>query len=199
MNCQTLTLKSPPLSGDNVRAIQVALKGRGYDFGPIDGIFGPLTASAVELFKIYSGIKPVNPTVDLALYYALGVRCLGTTAQTEQLDYNDPLHQSIETAWYNGKKYWAMEFAVPLHLDPERTPVAQEYEIAYRVSIHQEPDLVPLQLNIYDSIPGMAKYSPIWHLNYVIVPESYVPNTLRSAEACLASGYQIISSDRYVN
>jgi len=46
---------SPDIS-DSVKALQIALVGRGYNLGPIDGLYGPLTAGAVKLFKMYSGI-----------------------------------------------------------------------------------------------------------------------------------------------
>jgi len=105
----------------------------------------------------------------------------------------------VETAWYNGKKYWAFGPNVPLPIDLAQTKTDQEYMIAYAVSPHGEPDLVPLQLNIYDSIPGQTAYSPIWHLNYVIVPPNYVANTLRSANQVLSSGYPTIASSRYVH
>ncbi len=199
LTCTTVTLTHPYTQGDNVKAIQIALAGYGYEFGPIDGIFGPLTASAVEMFKQWEGIKPINATVDLAVYYAMGVRCVSTSELTEQLDYNNPMHQVIETAWFNGKKYWAIGPNIPLPINPEETKTAEEYVIVYGVGEEEEPHLVPLQLNIYDSIPGMPQYSPIWHLNYVIVPQDYVPNTLRSAEQVLNSPYQVIPSDRYVN
>ncbi len=199
LTCTPFTLTQPYTQGENVKAVQIALKGWGYDFGPIDGIFGPLTAGAVEMFKRYEGIKPVNPMVDLPIYYALGVRCVSSPDLTEQLDYNNPLAQIVETAWYNGKKHWAFGPNIPLPINPEQPKTAQEYMIAYSVSEHGEPDLVPLQHNIYDSIPGMAKYSPIWHLNYVIVPRDYIPNTYRSADQVLNSGRPIIKSNRYVN
>lgn len=198
LTCRPVKLTYPYTRGDNVKAIQSALKD-GFDFGPIDGIFGPLTAGAVELFKQWRGITPVNPYVDLPIYDALGVRCVSTPELTEQLDYNNPLYQIIETAWFDGKKYWAYGPNIPLPIDPTKTKVAQEYVVAYYVSPHGVAQSVPLQLNIYDSIPGMPEYSPIWHLNYVIVPRDYVPNTLRSAEQALRSGYPIVSSDTYVN
>ncbi len=81
-----------------MKAIQSSLTGHGFDFAPIDGIFGPLTADAVERFKQWRGITPVNPYVDLPIYYALGVRCVSTPELTEQLDYNNPLYQIIDTA-----------------------------------------------------------------------------------------------------
>lgn len=197
--CKTLRLQEPREQGPDVKAVQKALKSQGYEFGPIDGIFGPLTAAAVEMFKSQKGIKPVNSVVDLAVYYALGVRCVSTPQLTEQLDYNNPLTQPVETAWFDGKKYWAIGPNIPLPIDPAKTKIAQEYLVAYSVSPHGYAKLVSLQLSIYDSIPGMPKYSPIWRLNYVIVPRDYVPNSLRSAEQVLSSGYPIVASVHYVD
>ena len=57
-----------------------------------------------------------------------------------------------------------------------------------------EPDRVDGQYNIYDSVPGMEKYSPLWQFNYVIVPRDYEPNRLRSEADCLNSGYEIRQS-----
>ena len=55
------------------------------------------------------------------------------------------------------------------------------------------------QLNIYDTVPGMDRYSPIWQFNYVIVPRDYRPNTLRSERDCLTSGYQVLKSQDFEN
>ena len=62
-----------------------------------------------------------------------------------------------------------------------------------------EPDRVEGQYNIYDSIPGMKKYSPIWQFNYVIVPRKYEANTLKSEADCLKSGYEIKRSNVFEN
>jgi len=70
-----VTLIHPCTRGPNVRALQNALRSGGYDFGPSDGVYGPLTAGAVELFKIQKGIEPWSPHVDLPVYYVLGNRC----------------------------------------------------------------------------------------------------------------------------
>jgi hypothetical protein len=62
-----------------------------------------------------------------------------------------------------------------------------------------EPETIDGQYNIYDSVPGMARYSPIWQFNYVIVPRDYRANTLRSERDCLASGYEIRRSQTFEN
>jgi hypothetical protein len=87
-----------------------------------------------------------------------------------------------------------------LDVDPATVKVAQECQIVYSVELDKdgkldgEPERVDGQYNIYDSVPGMEKYSPLWQFNYVVVPRDYVPNTLRSEQACLRSGYPIRKS-----
>ena len=92
-----------------------------------------------------------------------------------------------------------------LEVDPKRVKVAQEYQLVYAVALdkkgrlRREPDRVEGQYNIYDSIPGMKKYSPIWQFNYVIVPRDYTANTIRSERDCLRSGYEIVRSMVFEN
>jgi hypothetical protein len=122
----------------------------------------------------------------------------------EDVDYNNPYRYKIERVWWDGKIVYASEQG-ELDLDPKKCKVAQEYQIVYKVALdakgtlRREPDRVDGQYNIYDSIPGMKKYSPIWQFNYVIVPRDYVPNTLRSEKDCLRSGYEIVRSMVFEN
>jgi hypothetical protein len=122
----------------------------------------------------------------------------------EDLHYNNPYGYTIERVWFDGRVIFATEQG-EVDVDPKKVKVAQEYQIVYAVKLNakltlaREPDRVPGQLNIYDSIPGMRKYSPIWQFNYVIVPRDYVPNALRSERDCLASGYEILQSRVFEN
>ena len=122
----------------------------------------------------------------------------------EALTYNNPFGQVMERVWFDGKMVFAIDLGT-VTVDPAEVKVAQEYQIVYAVRLNakgtlvREPDRVPGQLNIYDSIPGMKKYSPIWQFNYVIVPRDYVPNALRSERDCLASGYEIRQSRVFEN
>ena len=103
----------------------------------------------------------------------------------EDVDYNNPYRYKIERVWWDGKIVYASEQG-ELDLDPKGR-------------LRREPDRVEGQYNIYDSIPGMKKYSPIWQFNYVIVPRDYTANTLRSEKDCLASGYEIVRSMVFEN
>lgn len=124
----------------------------------------------------------------------------------EDLDYNNPHGHVIERVWWDGHVVFATEQG-ELDVDPERVRVAQEYQIVYSVRLGPdgrlepgtEPERVPGQLNIYDSIPGMPTYSPIWQFNYVVVPRDHVANTLRSERDCLESGYPILKSRTFEN
>lgn len=122
----------------------------------------------------------------------------------EALDYNNPFGQNVEQVWFNGKIVYAVD-AGAVEIDPDLVKVAQEYQVVYAVDLDQqgkpksEPERVPDQLNIYDSVPGMEQYSPIWQFNYVVVPPDYPPNRLRSEADCLNSGYPIVQSQVFEN
>ena len=122
----------------------------------------------------------------------------------EALTYSNPFGQLMERVWFDGKVVFAVDLG-PVALDPRRVRVAQEYQPVYAVELDEngrskgDPDRVEGQLNIYDTVPGMDRYSPIWQFNYVVVPRDYEPNSLRSERDCLASGYEILQSQDFEN
>jgi hypothetical protein len=122
----------------------------------------------------------------------------------ENLTYDNPFGVDIEQVWFDHKVVYAAD-AGEVDIDPSRVKVAQEYQIVFSVELDEqgklkgEPERVPGQLNIYDSVPGMEKYSPIWQFNYVVVPRDFQPNSLRSEGDCLTSGYTIHRSQVFEN
>lgn len=122
----------------------------------------------------------------------------------EAISYSNVFGQAIEQVWFDGKVVYALD-AGEVDIDPARVKVAQEYQVVYAVDLDErlkkraEPERPARQLNIYDSVPGMDTYSPIWQFNYVIVPRDYQGNTLRSEQDCLSSGYQVIRSNDFEN
>jgi hypothetical protein len=126
--------------------------------------------------------------------------------EVERLDYNNPYGYDIERVWFDGKIIFASEQG-EVDIDETKVKVAQEYQIVYAVELDphghlkggKQPKRVKGQLNIYDTVPGMKGYSPIWQFNYVIVPRDYEPNTLRSEKDCLRSGYPIKKSRVFEN
>src|SRR6267378_5095010 len=122
----------------------------------------------------------------------------------EALTFNNPFGQVMERVWFDGKVVFAVDLGAVI-VDPAEVKVAQEYQPVYAIELDEqgrhvgEPDRVEDQLNIYDTVPGMERYSPIWQFNYVVVPRDYVPNTLRSEGDCLNSGYPILKSQDFEN
>ena len=122
----------------------------------------------------------------------------------EALTFNNPFGQVMERVWFDGKVVFAVDLGAVM-VDPAQVKVAQEYQLVYAVELDEhgrhvgEPDRVMDQLNIYDTVPGMERYSPIWQFNYVVVPRDYVANTLRSEGDCLNSGYPILKSQDFEN
>ncbi len=125
----------------------------------------------------------------------------------ENLTYSNPHAMEIERVWFDGKVVFAVESGeVEIEFDEHRTArgnkVAQEYQVVYSVALDEagkleggsEPERVDGQYNIYDSVPGMEKYSALWQFNYVVVPRDYEVNSLRSEADCLRSGYPIEKS-----
>ena len=126
----------------------------------------------------------------------------------EDLTYDNPFGLELERVWFDGKVVYAVELGeLEVEFDEQRVArnakVAQEYQVVRAVELDdegklkdgKEPERVEGQFNIYDSVPGMAQYSPLWQFNYVVVPEDYEANTLRSEADCLASGYPILKSN----
>ena len=117
----------------------------------------------------------------------------------EALTYNNPFKQSVERVWFDGKIVYAVDCG-ELDVDPSSIKVAQEYQLVYGVDDEGEPtEEVEGQYNIYDSVPGMDKYSPLWVFNYVVVPRDYKPNTIRSEQDVLKSGYRVVKSKKVEN
>lgn len=131
---------------------------------------------------------------------------LGTGAGKQQfrgdrelLTYNNPFKQSVERVWFDGKIVYAVDCG-EVEVDPAFVKVAQEYAVVYGLNADGTPtEEVKGQYNIYDSIPGMEKYSPLWIFNYVVVPRDYKPNSLRSEADVLASRYPVHKSRKVEN
>ena len=121
-------------------------------------------------------------------------------AEGESLSYNNPFNLEMERVWFDGKVVYAVDCG-EVSAPPGKLKVAMEYQPVYSVELDAdglpkgEPKAVPGQYNIYDSVPGMEKYSPLWQFNFVIVPKDYEANTLRSEKDCLKSGYEIRKSN----
>jgi hypothetical protein len=121
-----------------------------------------------------------------------------TPIRHDRLEYSNPYGQVVHPRWANGEVVYSFPLG-RVAIDPAQTKVAEEYILIHGFDAGGKAEKVDGQYTIYDSRPGDEKYSPIWHHNYVIVPRSYKPQTLRSEADVLKSGYEIRSADIYTN
>ena len=70
---------SHELSNEKVRQVQQALQSKGHAAGPIDGIYGPLTASALREFQQAQGLT-VSGRMDDQTLASLGVSGMERTS-----------------------------------------------------------------------------------------------------------------------
>ncbi|MBI4488931.1 MAG: peptidoglycan-binding protein [Deltaproteobacteria bacterium] len=56
--------KAPPTGTEDIKKLQEALKAKGHDPGPIDGIMGPKTRVAIKAFQKASGLKETGELDD---------------------------------------------------------------------------------------------------------------------------------------
>ena len=61
----------PNLEQDDIRKVQQALKEKGFDVGPIDGVVGPRTKEAIRNFQDRYGMK-ASGEIDNQTLFALG-------------------------------------------------------------------------------------------------------------------------------
>jgi hypothetical protein len=122
-----------------------------------------------------------------------------TPVRHGDLDYSNPHGQIVHPRWAGGKVVWSIPCG-PVAVDAEETHVADEYIVVYSVEgTDGKPEKVEGQYTIYDTRPGDPGYSPLWRHNYVLVPREYRPQTLRSKDDVLRSGFPIKVTDKITN
>lgn len=124
----------------------------------------------------------------------------------ENLRYSDPFKQGIHPVWIHGKKAFHLNLGAVNEKPAYK--IAEQY-LVLRESDYKQPTRTPMEFMamsktivgdpVFDSGPGDADYSPIWHNNWVLVPASYQADTLKTEEAVKSSGFKIVSTPIWVN
>lgn len=125
----------------------------------------------------------------------------------ENLKYNNPFNQGLDPAWNEGNKVFhfflgAATTAPPYKIAVQYLPIRQS---AYDGPTRTTDDFMRLVQNakvgtvVFDSVPGDPNYSPIWHNHWVLVPDDYQADTLRSVAQVMSSGYEVVETPIWVN
>lgn len=91
----------------------------------------------------------------------------------------------VRNAWFNDTS--------SRFVDAGMTPMrnAHVYAFVHGFSTSGQPIRVQGQFNIADTVPADPLYSPLWLVNYVVVPQNYLPNSIRSEEDIFRNPYHI--------
>ncbi|NMP24431.1 hypothetical protein [Sulfobacillus harzensis] len=117
---------------------------------------------------------------------------------TEQLNYSNPLGQTVITVWYNNYYYFLLDQHIEVvWKKPPQVPV-KEYLFFY--PHHDDPKKPGDPTGHYpvlSLLPGSYHYQPVVEEVLFIVPRDYDPAKFRSEDAIKASRYPIIPTHRY--
>jgi len=95
--------------------------------------------------------------------------------------------------WYNNApvKYYTFFSNSSYIAASETMATTALYALVTGFDASGNPNLVPGQHNIADTIVGMPSYSDLWQIFFVTVPSSYVANTIMDATVVTSSGFNI--------
>lgn len=108
----------------------------------------------------------------------------------------------LETGWFDGGsvQYYNMGTNTPLNAgDPTRVAVGKVWMFVNGENADGSPIPLEGQSNLFDTTVGDAAYSDLWLLFHVTPPPDYTPDTIRSEDALLASGFALEKQPVFVN
>jgi len=97
---------------------------------------------------------------------------------------------SLVHGWYNGTDITYLDFGPSVSI---AAPILAFFQADAPNSS------VMGQSNVIDTIPGLPSYSDFWRVYKVLVPSNYAPNSIKSFDEALASGYTIEATNVIVN
>jgi hypothetical protein len=101
--------------------------------------------------------------------------------------------EDLMQGWYQGQEVFYPDFGMNI---PVAIPI---WVFITGMDDQGNPQFVAGQQNIIDAVPGDPGYSAFWRVNLVTVPESYDPNSLRSAAGIQAAGFTVTVTEMVVN
>jgi cold shock CspA family protein len=101
--------------------------------------------------------------------------------------------KQLTQGWYKGEEVFYPDYGM------NNTSAIPIYVLIHGMNADGTPDFVEGQSNIIDQVPGDAGYSAFWQVIMVTVPQNYMPNSIRSANAVRASGFPMTPTDMIVN
>jgi hypothetical protein len=154
---------------------------------PQDYEANSITSAAHVLASGYEIIKPgivVNcPVVEFPEPFTLG----------------EPEEFNFVSGWYRDQEVRYYDFGSNSPSSEGAVAAAPIWAFITGMDSEGNPVFVEGQHNIVNAVSGDPGYSDLWQVNLVTVPGDYVPDSVRSHEDLMASGYEITPTSIFVN
>ena len=169
-----------------------------------------------DFWRVYKIHVPINYVVNSIRSFEQAVSS-GYSIETTDLIVNCPVVNPNATiqgqytplihGWFRGKDVFYFDLGTNSHAQGFDLDNASMYVFYYGIKVsdgHTEPGIqIANQRNVLDLRPGDQGYGALWNIVNVIVPPSYVANSLKDAgdilAAAAANQIRLETTSEYVN
>ena len=101
--------------------------------------------------------------------------------------------EELRRGWVDGQEVFYYDFG------PSAAMIAPAWIFVHGFDDNGAPDIVEDQYAVFDSSPADEDYTAFRRVSYVSVPEDFVPDSIRSEQDVIASGFRIFETDFVMN
>lgn len=161
----------------------------------------PGVAGYSDLFQVMFVTVTDDYTPD-SIRSKAGIEASGFIVSTVYMYLNCPIvpegstlegGEQLEQLWYRDEPVFCP------NLGPTNPTPIPMWVFITGTDSQGNPEYLEGQNNIIDALPADPEYSSFCRVNLVEAPDDYEPNSIRSAEDVLDSGYPITTTDRIIN
>ena len=123
----------------------------------------------------------------------------GSTADAVDHDLGPAQEYALHAGWYRGDEVTYYDFGMHSPTQGASVGTAPIWAFITGTDASGTPQFVDGQHNIVDAVPGDEGYSDLWEVNFVVVPEGYVADSIRSKADLDAMSYEVMQPGVFVN
>jgi hypothetical protein len=101
--------------------------------------------------------------------------------------------EELHQGWVDSQPVFYYDFG------PSSAMIAPAWIFVYGFDDDGTPDIVEDQYAVFDSSPADEDYTAFRRVSYVRVPEDFVPDSIRSEQDVIASGFAVFETDFVMN
>lgn len=182
-----------PIHGFDAAGNPVSIRGQRPVFATIPGLHDYSGLWRLSYVVTADNVQP-NRLRDVAAIEALVKRGRASIRETD-LTLNLPIvargtrlerdSSQAMLGWFQGREVQFFDFG------QVQTAAAPMWRFAIGADVEGQPQLLPGQNSLVDSIPVAGTYPDLWEIMFVRVDSTYTANTIKSASALQSAGLKV--------